>query len=340
MGPLVDDVGSFPLPQNGDRETYNLAYRAAREAIANGADPSKDDYLKKNFSDIVLESYRKKLQTGLDVVNFPQHYDGVKQIGDVIHKAMEGGTFVVEEKDAFLPEVYVINEAAKNLSEEFGKKILLRVSLFGPMEMYLKEVGTTPYADVLFGFAETIRRFAKNSILNSKYVKTEVVCIDEPSFGFLNINAEKELLCEVLDKAFDLEGVTRQIHLHSSAQLPDLFAVKNLDVLTFEYAASPKNIEGISKKMLEAADKQVRVGVSRTDIDSITSELGDKGIAKPNVEQLVETEEVIKKRYVFAKEKFGEQMTFTGPDCGLGGWPSQEAAQLLLARTVRAVKSA
>jgi hypothetical protein len=23
-------------------------------------------------------------------------------------------------------------------------------------------------------------------------------------------------------------------------------------------------------------------------------------------------------------------MTFTGPDCGLGGWPSQEAAQLLL----------
>jgi methionine synthase II (cobalamin-independent) len=33
-------------------------------------------------------------------------------------------------------------------------------------------------------------------------------------------------------------------------------------------------------------------------------------------------------------------MTFTGPDCGLGGWPSQEAAQLLLERTVKAVKSA
>jgi methionine synthase II (cobalamin-independent) len=33
-------------------------------------------------------------------------------------------------------------------------------------------------------------------------------------------------------------------------------------------------------------------------------------------------------------------MTFTGPDCGLGGWPSQEAASLLLTRTVDAVKIA
>jgi methionine synthase II (cobalamin-independent) len=33
-------------------------------------------------------------------------------------------------------------------------------------------------------------------------------------------------------------------------------------------------------------------------------------------------------------------MTFTGPDCGLGGWPSQEAAQLLLEHTVKAVKAA
>jgi len=90
--------------------------------------------------------------------------------------------------------------------------------------------------------------------------------------------------------------------------------------------------------MLEDADKQIRVGVSRTDIDSIMAELYDKGVTKPTAEQLVEGEEAIKKRYVSAKEKFGERMTFTGPDCGLGSWPSQEAAQLLLKRTVDAVK--
>jgi 5-methyltetrahydropteroyltriglutamate--homocysteine methyltransferase len=114
--------------------------------------------------------------------------------------------------------------------------------------------------------------------------------------------------------------------------------VGNIDVVSFEYAASPKNIESVSRKMLEDADKQIRVGVSRTDIDSIMAELHDEGMKKPTAEQLVEGEEVIKKRYVSAKEKFGERMTFTGPDCGLGSWPSQESAQLLLERTVKAVK--
>jgi 5-methyltetrahydropteroyltriglutamate--homocysteine methyltransferase len=174
--------------------------------------------------------------------------------------------------------------------------------------------------------------------LNSKYVKTEVVSIDEPSFGFLSIAAGSDLIRDVLEKAFDFQGAVRQIHLHSSSRLPDLLEVGNIDVLSFEYAASPKNIESVSRKMLEDADKQIRIGVSRTDIDSIMAELHDKGVTKPTAEQLVEGEEAIKKRYVSAKEKFGERMTFTGPDCGLGSWPSQEAAQLLLKRTVDAVK--
>jgi 5-methyltetrahydropteroyltriglutamate--homocysteine methyltransferase len=251
---------------------------------------------------------------------------------------MAKGSFLVEEKQAVLPEVQLISEEAKTLSEELGKKIPLRVSLFGPLEQYLSEVGTTPYSDVLDNFAETIRRFAKNSILNSKYIKTEVVSIDEPSFGFLNIAAETDVIRDVLEKAFDFQGAVRQIHLHSASRLPDLLEVGNIDVLSFEYAASPKNIESVSRKMLEDADKQIRVGVSRTDIGSIMAELNDKGVPKPTAEQLVEAGEVIKKRYVSAKQKYGNRMTFTGPDCGLGGWPSQEAAQLLLKRTVDAIK--
>ncbi len=339
MGTLVDDIGSFPLPHSVYRETFNKAYQGAREAIAKEEDISNDKFLNTNFREIILQSFRKKLATGLDVVNYPQHYDGIRQVGDVIHKAMENGTFIVDNKNAFLPEVRVIAEEAKSLSEEVGKKILLRVSLFGPLELYLKEIGTTPYTDVLEGFAETIQRFAKNSILNTKYIKTEVVSIDEPSLGFLNVAAEKDLLCAVLEKTLDFQGTTRQIHLHSSSRLPDLLQLKNLDVLTFEYAASPRNIEGISKYMLESADKQVRVGVTRTDIDAILADLHDQGISQPSAEQIVESEDTIKKRYFFAKEKFGDAMTFTGPDCGLGSWPSQEAAQLLLERTVKAVKS-
>jgi 5-methyltetrahydropteroyltriglutamate--homocysteine methyltransferase len=340
METLVDDIGSFPLPFGVGRENFSKAYQLAREAIFQGKDITKDNFLQSNFCNIVLDSFRKKVASGLDIVNFPQQYDGIKQVGDVIHLAMANGSFVVDQDKAVLPEVHLINQQAKVLSEESGKKIQLRVSVFGPLEQYLHEVGKTAYPDVLDGFAETIRRFAKNSILNNKYIETKVVSIDEPSFGFNNIQATPDLICKVLEKASDFQGATRQIHLHSASGVHDLLCVKNLDVLSFEYAASPSNIESVPKSLLEKADKQIRVGVSRTDIDSILAELYEKGVAKPSAEQLVEPEETIKKRYKVAKEKYGDRMAFTGPDCGLGGWPSQEAAQLLLEHTVKAVKGA
>jgi 5-methyltetrahydropteroyltriglutamate--homocysteine methyltransferase len=340
MNVLVDDVGSFPLPQSIDRKLFNNAYALARQAIINGKDLKKDEFLLNNFYNVIIESLRKKLETGLDIVNYPQHYDIHKQFTETIQEATNKGTYVVEEKRAIIPEVHIIKEEAERLSKEIGRKISLRVCITGPMELYLKMIGTIPYKDILLMFAEAVKRFAKNSILNSKYVKTEVVSLDEPSFGFQDIPGNREILLDVLEKAFDFSGVVKQIHLHSSSRVADLLAVKNLDVLSLEYAASPRNIEAVSKKMLEEADKQIRVGISRTDIDSIMAELYEKGITKPNAEDLIESEDSIKRRFMKAEEKYGERMTFTGPDCGLGGWPTQEAAQILLKRTVNAVKSA
>ncbi|MEM3623158.1 MAG: hypothetical protein QXZ02_03595 [Candidatus Bathyarchaeia archaeon] len=340
MNTLIDDVGSFPLPQSIDRKLFDKAYVLAREAITNGKDIKKDEFLLNNFHNVIMESFKKKLETGLDIVNYPQHYDMHKQFTETIREAMNRGTYVVDEKNAIIPEVHVIKEESERLCKEIGKKISLRICVTGPMELYLKMVGVVPYKEVLLMFAETVRRFAKNSILNSKYVKTEVVSLDEPSFGFQEVTADKDTILEVLEKAFAFSGVIKQIHLHSSSRVADLIEVKNLNVLSFEYAASPKNIEAVSKKMLEKADKQIRVGISRTDINSITAELYEKGITKPNMEQLVENEEAIRKRFLTAKEKYGETMTFTGPDCGLGGWPTQETAQLLLKITVKAVKKA
>src|SRR3990170_4798550 len=126
MGTLIDDVGSFPLPSTVDRETFNRAYRLARGALVNGKDVRADAFLWLNFGSVTLDAFRKKCQTGLDVVNYPQQYDGIKQVSDVIHIAMEKGTFIVEMQDAVLPEVALINSEAKNLSEEIGGRIKLR----------------------------------------------------------------------------------------------------------------------------------------------------------------------------------------------------------------------
>lgn len=339
MEVLLDDIGSFPLPKFVERKTFNEAYKLAREQIASGKDLKENTFLFKNFYEVVVGSFLRKLKTGLDVANYPQHYDIHEQFAEPIQKAMEKGTYIVEEKNAIIPEVHVINEEAKRIYESIEKRIALRVCITGPLELYLREIGTTLYKDVLLMFAETVRRFAKNAILNSKYVKTEVVSLDEPSFGFQEISADKDTITEVLEKALNFDGdVQKHIHMHSPTRITDILDVRNLDVVSIEYAASQHSLEYISKNMLERADKFIRVGISRTDIDSIIAELYEKGITKPETEQLVEDEKTIRKRFEKAKEKFGERMTFTGPDCGLGGWPTQEAAQLLLERTVRAVK--
>ena len=341
METLVDDIGSFPLPAHIKREDYAKAYQLARETIINHKDPAEDEFVKKIFYDTVVASFKKKLDTGLDVVNFPQHYNGIRQVGDAIHTAMEKGSFAVTQENAVLPEIYVLNQEAKQLSEEYGKKILLRTSIFGPIEMYLSEVGATAYPDVLDGFAQTINRFAKNSILNNKYIETKVVSIDEPSLGHSSFQGSPELLQETLEKAYDFQGPTKQIHLHFASGIHDLLPVKGLDVLSFEYAASPQNIDAVPKSVLEKADKHIRVGIARTDIDTIWAELYEKGITQPKDEQLIENLDVVQRRYCLAKEKYGEVLTFTGPDCGMGSSAGyQDASALLLKRTVEAVKTA
>ncbi|MFW6111167.1 MAG: hypothetical protein ACOC6H_03935 [Thermoproteota archaeon] len=336
---LVDDVGSFPLPPSTNRSLFEDAYILARKAILEGDDIMKDDFLATNFYQIIIESLKKKYDSGLDVISYPQHYDMHMQFTGAIHDAMEEGSYVVDENKAVIPEMYVIKEEARRLYEYAGDKIALRVCITGPMELYLKEIGPTAYRDVLMMFAETVRLFAKNSVLNSKYIETKVIALDEPSFGFRDVNADKETIRKILERAFEVSGVTKQIHLHSPSRIKDILNVKNIDVFSLEYAASPRNIRMVSKRDLEEADKRVRVGVSRTDIHSLTAELHDQGIYHPTREQLVESEKTIKKRFQKAKRKYGNTMTFTGPDCGLGGWPNSETAQLLLERTVSAVKS-
>jgi len=339
MDTLVDDVGSFPLPDSVDRQTYSKARNMAGRAIVEGKSLADDEFVRNNFCQVVAGSFRMKCDSGLDVASYPQHYDMHMQFADIIHEAMNGGTYVVDEKLAVTPEVHVIGEEAKRLSEEMGRKVRLRVCVTGPMELYLKEVGTTVHEDVLMMFAETVRRFARKATLDSGYVKTEVVSLDEPSLGFQGISADRDTILEVLEKAFDFDCPAKQVHLHSVANVADLLDVENLDVLAFEFAASPKNIESVSKKMLDKADKQVRAGIARTDVDSMMAELHERSLKTWSAEQLVESLGTMRKRFEAAKRKYGDRLAFSGPDCGLGGWPSQEIAQLLLKRAVHAAKS-
>jgi 5-methyltetrahydropteroyltriglutamate--homocysteine methyltransferase len=194
------------------------------------------------------------------------------------------------------------------------------------------------YEEVLLNLAKSVNAFLKNSMLDTKYVETSVVAIDEPSLGFIDLlNVDDDTLVKALDESVKSIDATVQIHLHTpkASKLP--LATNNIQVLTGEFASNPKNMDFITKKDLDEHDKFLRAGVTRTDVDHIFAAYLDKEV-QPKDEDLVDSVDSIKKIYNKAKERFGDRMTFTGPDCGLGAWPSQEVAHLLLKRTVEAVR--
>ncbi len=335
---MVDDIGSYPL-KGISKSEFSGAYQKAREMSARGEELTKDPFILENFYKPVASSFASKLASGIDIVTYPQHYDMHKQFLEPIEKH-QTEPFVIEPKYAVMPELFVVSREAKRIYDETEKAVRLRVCVTGAIELYTRtSFGYHVYPEVLMNLAESVNRFLKNSMLKERHIATEVVSIDEPSLGYADLlNVEKEDLIRALEKSVRGINARVQIHLHGLAASDIPLAAEGVDVLTVESAASPEQLRLISKKDLDAHDKYLRAGITRTNIDSITPEWLEKGI-KPKDEQLVDSVAVIRSRYENALKIFGDRLAFVGPDCGLGSWPSQDVAQLLLRRTVEAVKA-
>ncbi len=332
MDVLVDDIGSFPLPQGTSRKALAELYPMALKAYAEGKSLANEELFE--FYKTVATSMRFKLSSGLDVVNYPQHYDMHRQFLEPILEYPEE-PFLIQKKYAVIPELGVAEEEVEKCPE----KLTLKVCVTGPVELHLRtEFDFHIYEEVLQNLARSVNRFLRNSMLSTKYIETAVVAIDEPSLGFVDLlNIDEEGLIKALETSVRGVKARVQVHLHTlkAANIP--LKADGIEVITGEFAATPQNLQLISRKTLEEHDKFIRAGVSRTDVDSIIAEHVERGVEARHV-QLVEGIEVIRKRYEKIKEVFSDRVAFAGPDCGLGSWPTQEDAQLLLKRTVSAIK--
>lgn len=279
-----------------------------------------------------------KVGSGLDIINYPQHYEMHKQFLEPIGE-YKTEPFLIDEKHAVIPELSVVEKEAKRLFEEKNEKLKLKVCVTGPIELYLKtDFGSYIYEDILNNLAKSVNHFVKNSIMDSRYAETTVIAIDEPSLGFADWgNVDENVLITALDNSVKGVSTDIQIHLHTLKAIAIPMQTEGINIISGEFAASPENMDIVSKKELDACDKFLRAGITRTDIDLILGEYIEKGI-EPRPEQLVEDEGIIEARYDKIKDIFGDRIAYAGPDCGLGSWQSQEVAQLLLKRTVSAVK--
>lgn len=307
----VDDVGSFPLP--------NGLTRIGVEEAAKCFSPT--------FLSVLEEVMLLKLEAGVERPSYPQLRDMVDQFLQPI-KEHEEEVCLIRKSAAKIPEV----EALTDFCEQRG--VQLRVCVTGPVELYLRFFAPPLDEGLLLNLARSVGRFVQSAV-EKGFVR--VVSLDEPSLGLdprLSFEGAGLVLnaLELAAKPAARRGLDVQLHLHSTSWFEELIGVEGINILGFETAADPTNLEALKKDLLEAYDKFARVGIARTDYGSLLAQASGRSVLE------VETEELMEKRLEKAWRGLGERIRYVGPDCGLGSWPDQRSAFRLLEACCKAAK--
>jgi 5-methyltetrahydropteroyltriglutamate--homocysteine methyltransferase len=337
---ISDDIGSFPLPKDADREKIrNIASK-----IAAGKAGKEDRDI---FDPVIGQMMQKKIDSGIMRPNYPQVHDMSAYFTQLMEDySEEDEPWLVKEKHAVLSELSALGPAGKKFLKDTGEPLQLRVCVTGPLELYLKSVGGSVQEDLLMNIAKSVSRFIENSILDTSYLKTSVFSIDEPSLGLNpNLAIDPDILAEAWETAAKKAGRRDiEIHLHSVNAVDMVYCVDKINVIGVEYAASPKALDLLDKSEIESYDKFLRVGVARTDITRMAAEYNEKYATDlwatrdfSGLTGKMENVRNITKRLKTAYELFGDRIKYAGPDCGTGSWPGQDAAYALLKNAADAV---
>ena len=338
---IFDDIGSYPLPEGTTKEWVKEAF--ARIKLP----PYKD-----KLYEIIKEAMWQKINAGVEVPNYPQFQNMISQFTEpIMDDDKTEAPLLIREEEAKLVELDALEELAREYKEKEGEKLKLRICVTGPIELYYNQFPPPVYIDVLTNLAKSVGRFIKHAIEGAKGNRNyEVKCasIDEPSMG-LDPRIEEEGIITALELASEYsfrKGVDTQIHLHSPIFYDTVCQVEGIKVIGLESASNPSLLTLIDKKQLDRYDKFLRIGISRTDILSMAAEYDeihhtntfkDKGVLETVVNEYNSPGEV-KKRLENAYSIFGGRIRYVGPDCGLGPFPNQELAYLVLKNTSAGIK--
>ncbi len=310
-GLFFDDIGSFPLPDG----------------------VKSDNISRQQYLDMVRDAFSKKISAGVEVPTYPQFRDMICMFLDLIQDpVLSESPYLIKRENAQILEL-------EALSGNRG-----RVCVTGPVELYLSIFGATNYSDVLYNLSESIARFLERAKESGVMI---VASIDEPSLGISSSVAfdQEELLHALEIASRPCRGMDCELHLHSPLFAELFCQVSGINIIGIESAAHPDYLRLIDKRILDDTDTFLRAGIARTDILAMTARLNDRlGInlwedtSRMNKEIMeMESQKVMKRRLDRAYALFGERIRAVGPDCGLGSWPSQSIATMLLSNCAKAL---
>lgn len=339
---LSDDVGSFPLPDGISRDEIS----SIAEGIASKKISERDERYEK-FSNIVQDAMLKKISANVDAPTYPQFRDMVDSFYNLMDQFQSDEPFVIKDEYAVIPELLALTDNKfKERLEDLGIECInLRICITGPVDLYLNKIGFQIDSEILTNFAKSVGKFVKNAIIDKKFIKTTVIAIDEPSVGLNpNMIANDDDLINGWNIAIDpakKNNIDTEIHLHSVNKV-DTVLKSNIDVIDVDV----ENLEdkySLQKEDLIKYNKFIRVGIAKSNVFGIAEDY--KRTHNIDIWQTkdydkifeVETQKVINERLNKAYKIYGERIKYAGPTCGLGSWPTQEAASRLLKYSSNAV---
>ena len=309
---FFDDIGSYPLPRGVKLDGL-----------------SRDRYLQ-----LVGQVLAEKISAGVEIPTYPQLRDMIRMFMDPIKDPkMTESPFLIRREEAKIMELEAVPP---------GQKV--RVCVTGPVELYISAFAATHYTDILYTLAESVSRFLEWA---KEEGKMAIASLDEPSLGLnSNIIFSEEEIQEALEIASrPCQGMHCEVHLHSPLYAELCAHVSGIDILGVESAAHPDYLKLIEREVLEETGTYLRAGIARTDIFSLSAQLNDRYKVNlwedlPRLEREITSLEsplIMKSRLDQAYAQFGDRLIATGPDCGLGPWPSQELAGSILGNCAAAI---
>ncbi len=362
------DVGSLPFDEENK---LNLFLEGAFLYLSKPEERSAVFFERK-----VFQAFLDKLNAGIEVPNYPQFRDMNSMflsMIDGIEKIKEG--YVEFEKlslkrergNGVIPEVEVIRRKARELSAELGTPLKIKICITGPYT--LSSLFLYRNEETFLKLAEVLAKIVEINTFSDKHCKTEIVSLDEPTFGFIDDplldygSPGREKLRKAWDKIFhaaQVKDAKTCMHLHNT--LNKLFwEVDSLQILESHVNDDLYRNKTVKKK-LEEKDKFLKASICITDFDQLIAlyaECHSAGklnqleldtyvaeawknirLGKLDPTIFLEETETMRKRLRNVIQLFGEErVSYAGPECGLRSFPSYDCAIEYLQRTANAVKT-
>ncbi|MFW9912747.1 MAG: hypothetical protein ACFFEU_09760 [Candidatus Thorarchaeota archaeon] len=242
-------------------------------------------------------------------------------------------------------EVVALERGAQGLSQALGvNTISYKACITGPLELMLnlQRLAGFPrsYDEKLMEFfSDLVEKYVKGALFSSRYLKPEVITLDDPSFGFEGLgdfftdtksDGPLNHMVSCWNRIYSNvpRNIYRGIHLHTSPY-EHLFAA-DWNLLEAHVGVY------VNHDWLENTDKFVRAAIMRTDGPSIPSGVDLKAawdeIKRGDYANYLQNPTEMKRHLDETLQLYGsDRVPFAGPECGLGPWDWRNGAEMALA---------